>query len=119
MAKIEFEAFVDKNLGWGLKTTEKHRRQVDGEWKDVGRTFRTVKAAYGVELDLGGFAEGSRVAVTGTEKTESREHNGKTYYDLVVAAQSVSVVEPRGRQVSQPVVQGPAWDTPADTETPF
>ena len=117
MAKVEFEAFVDKNLGWGLKTTEKHRKKDGDEWVDAGRTFRTVKAAYGVPLDLGVFPEGSRVLVSGTEVTESREYQGKTFYDLVVKAKTVEAVQRGGSGVASVVDAGPVWGT-AD-ETPF
>jgi single-stranded DNA-binding protein len=133
MSKIEIEsAFVEawtKNTedhpSWGMKTAEPHRRKNDaGEWETVGRTFRTVKVSRDSGIDLTRFRKGDRVLVAGREVTESREHDGKTYYDLVVWADRVEPVE-RGGTVdrpSQPVSQtNDTWSTPtfAADETPF
>jgi hypothetical protein len=98
MAKVSFTAFVepwtkntDEHPDWGMKTAEPHRKK-DGEtWVTVGRTFRTVKAAYGSSIDFTAFRKGDRVSVEGTEVTEVRESNGQKFYDLVVKAESVIV----------------------------
>jgi hypothetical protein len=100
MAKIIFTAFVEpwtkansEHPSWGMKTAEPHRKK-DGEaWVTVGRTFRTVKSAYGVEIDFTKFRAGDRIVVDGTEVTEMREANGQKYYDLVVKADSVELAE--------------------------
>ena len=126
MSKIEIEsAFVeawtknqDEHPLWGMKTAEPHRRKNDaGEWETVGRTFRTVKVSGTSGIDLSKFRKGDRVAVWGREITESRTHEGKTYYDLVVWADRVEAV---GAQQSQTPVSQPAdtW-TGADPEVPF
>lgn len=98
MAKIELTAFVEpwtknseQHPAWGMKTAETHRKKDGDDWVDNGRTFRTVKVAYGVDLDLTQFRKGDRVNIVGTEVTESREHDGKKYYDLVVKATSVEL----------------------------
>jgi hypothetical protein len=117
MAKIEFEAFVEpwtKNTeehpAWGMKTAEQHRRKNDhGEYETVGRTFRTVKVSRASGLDLTRFHKSDRVKVTGTEQTETREHEGKKFYDLIVWVDSIEPVEGRGG--SKPATPQPA---PAD-----
>ena len=123
MAKIEFEAFVEDVISggtgvFGLKTAETHSRKDDqGQWQTVARTFRTVKASRDAGVSFDGFAKGDKVTVTGAEKTEVREWQGKKLYDLVVWADSVV---PAGRQpvgVAPVVDAGPVWNT-AD-ETPF
>lgn len=121
MAKIEIEsAFVEpwtKNQeahpSWGMKTAEQHRRKNDaGEWETVGRTFRTVKVSRSSGIDLTQFRKGDRVQVFGKEVTETREHEGKKFYDIVVWADRVEAV---GSPVAAPVAAEPAWDT----ATPF
>jgi len=103
MAKIEIEsAFVeawtknqDEHPSWGMKTAEPHsRKKEDGSgYETVGRTFRTVKVSRSSGIDLTQFRKGDRVQVWGKEVTETREHEGKKYYDLVVWADSVEEVE--------------------------
>jgi single-stranded DNA-binding protein len=133
VAKIEVEsAFVEawtKNQEdhplWGMKTAEPHRRKNDsGEWETVGRTFRTVKVSGTSGINLAQFRKGDRVRIVGREVTESREHDGKTYYDLVVWADRVEPVERQGTvdRPSQPVSQtNDTWATPGtfDAEAPF
>jgi hypothetical protein len=103
MAQIEFDAFVEdwskdgRTVDWAIKTAEQHRKQVDGEWTTTGRTFRTVKAGYGVSIDFSQFKKGDRVTVIGKEQTDAREYQGKTYYDLVVKADSIQLHTPKGR----------------------
>lgn len=93
MAKIQFTGFVEDVKGdWMLKTAEPHRKQVDGKWETVGRTFRMVKAAYGTSIDFSTFSKGDRVEIQGTESTVTREYNGQKYYDLVVKAETVKPV---------------------------
>lgn len=105
MSKIEIEsAFVEawtkndeQHPDWGMKTTEPHsRKNDDGKYETVGRTFRTVKVSRSSGIDLTAFSKGDRVAVWGREVTETREHDGKKYYDLIVWADRVEVAEGRG-----------------------
>ncbi|MBC7594571.1 MAG: hypothetical protein H7288_11640 [Kineosporiaceae bacterium] len=102
MAKIEFEAFVEdwtKNTvehpSWGMKTAETHRKKKpdSNEYETSGRTFRTVKVSRASGLDLDDFRKGDRVKVWGQEQTETREHEGKKYYDLIVWADRVEPSE--------------------------
>lgn len=127
MAKIEFEAFVEDVLTgssgvFGLKTAETHSRKDDaGKWQTVARTFRTVKASRESGVVWGGFAKGDKVLVSGSEKTEVREWQGKKLYDLVVWADTVVASVGRSPVSQEPVVG--AWETsPASgytDETPF
>jgi hypothetical protein len=104
MAKIQFTGFVEDVKGdWMLKTAEPHRKQVDGKWETVGRTFRMVKAAYNTPIDFSTFQKGDRVEVEGTESTVTREYNGQKYYDLVVKADSVKPVVSNAFQETFPV----------------
>lgn len=112
MAQIQFTAFVEpwtknseQHPSWGMKTAETHRKKDGENWVDNGRTFRTVKVGYGVDLDLSQFRKGDRVDVVGVEVTESREHDGKKFYDLVVKATSVSLAPTKntGNAPSSPV----------------
>jgi len=133
MSKIEIEsAFVeswtknqDEHPQWGMKTAEPHRRKNDaGEWETVGRTFRTVKVSGSSGINLSRFRKGDRVSIVGREVTETREHEGKKYFDLVVWADRVELAE-RGGAVdrpSQPVSQpNDAWAGGefVDDATPF
>ena len=121
MAKIEFTGFVEEvKSDWLLKTAEPHRKQVDGKWETVGRTFRTVKAAYGTTQDFSTLSKGDRVEIIGTEVTESREYQGKKYYDLVVKADTVRLAD-RGPVAYTPPVGTSTVDTfpPLDDSAPF
>lgn len=110
MAKLEIEsAFVeawtkneDQHPAWGMKTAEPHsRKKENGDgYETVGRTFRTIKVSRASGIDLTQFAKGDRVTITGKEVTETREHDGKKYYDLVVWADRVEVAQ-RGQGASQ------------------
>lgn len=146
MAKIEIKsAFVEpwtknseEHPAWGMKTAEPHRRKNDrDEYETVGRTFRTVKVSRDSGIDLTQFSKGQRVQVSGTEVTETREHEGKKYYDLVVWADRVELAEgqqasngAQGAATEQPWAPstpaastgaGDAWNTPQqfDQDTPF
>lgn len=127
MAKIEFEAFVEpwtknqeQHPAWGMKTAETHRRKNDeGKYETVGRTFRTVKVSRASGIDLTEHAKGARVKVWGQEATETREHDGKKFYDLVVWAARIESDAPPAPPVQE---QPDVWNTPqaAFTEdTPF
>jgi hypothetical protein len=68
-----------------------------------------VKVSRASGLDLTRFHKSDRVKVTGTEQTETREHEGKKFYDLIVWVDSIEPVEGRGG--SKPATPQPA---PAD-----
>ena len=122
MAEIRFTAFVEGNLGnWAIKTSEPHsKKEEDGSWTTVSRTFRTVKAAYGHDIDFTQFREGDRVEIIGKEVTEIREAEGQTYYNLVVKAEDVQLASQGARK--QPPVDdswGHVAAAPLDDDSPF
>jgi hypothetical protein len=116
-------AFVEdvldgKSGPWGLKTAEAHsRKDEQGNWQTVSRTFRTVKAAYETTINFGGFAKGDKVKVVGRESTEVREYQGKKYYDLVVKAESVVPFSASSQPVAAVAPAADTWAT--SSEEPF
>lgn len=128
MADISFSAFVEKwnkdteqHPDWGMRTAEAHRKNENGEWVTVSRTYRTVRGGWDkvlekpITIDFTKFPVGSRVMVVGVEKTVAREYEGKTYYDLVVDATSVTPIAKDGQTAAPaPAAQPAAWtdDTP-------
>ena len=128
MAKIEIEsAFIEawtkndeQHPAWGMKTAEPHSRKSDaGKYETVGRTFRTVKVSRASGLDLTQFRKGDRVAIWGKEVTETREHEGKKYYDLVLWADRIEIAESKSESARQAVQSEPQWaaSTPAAADT--
>jgi len=108
MAKVEIEsAFVeawskndDQHPAWGMRTAEPHSKKNDaGKYDTIGRTFRTVKVSRDSGIDLTQFKKGDRVTITGRESTETREHNGQKYYDLIVWADTVTAAGSAPRSV--------------------
>ena len=94
MAKIEIRsAFVEEQVGnptFVLKIAEPHSRQDDqGNWQTVARTFFDVKVKKDSGIDLSRFAKGARVKISGSQRTEVREHQGKKHYTLVIWADSI------------------------------
>lgn len=128
MAKIEIEsAFVepwtrnqDEHPSWGMKTAEPHsRKNDDGKYETVGRTFRTVKVSRNSGIDLTEFRKGDRVQVWGNETTETREHEGKKFYDLVVWADRVERIDSQhgaGATHSAPNTDSGAWAGSNDSD---
>lgn len=99
MGKLTVDsAFVEDVLigntgAWGLKTSEPHSRKNDQDrWETVGRTFRTIKVSRNSGIQLEQFVKGDRISFEGREITESRKSadGAKTYYDLVVWADSIT-----------------------------
>jgi single-stranded DNA-binding protein len=121
MADIKFTAFVndvrstaDGKEVWLLKTAETHRREGENaEWETTGRTFRDVRAIRDSGVDLSQFAEGDRVTVEGFEVTIPSEHNGQTYYNLTVWANSVEPAAPAADSKQQARPTRPAAKRPA------
>jgi hypothetical protein len=126
MAKIEIDsAFVEawtKNTeqhpAWGMKTAEPHsRKNEDGNYETVGRTFRTVKVPRSTGIDLTMFRKGDRVKVWGREVTETREHEGKKYYDLIVWADRVEIAGSAGTSGTTGATTAEPWATTAPVQT--
>lgn len=125
MATISFEGFVNGHVGspvFVLKVSENHRKKDEsGNFVNDGKTFFQVKAGYESGIDLAQFPVDSRVRVTGRQRTTSREYNGKTYYDLVVAADRIepaqSAQQPQG-EAQQPAGapnNSPWGDSPTES----
>jgi hypothetical protein len=130
MANIEIQsAFVEawtKNTeahpAWGMKTAEPHSRKNDeGKYETVGRTFRTVKVPGNTGIDLTVFRKGDRVKVWGREVTETREHEGKKYYDLIVWADRVELAEARDADRKPSEATGSAFGASSEysADVPF
>ena len=139
MATIHIEsAFIEawtkneeQHPAWGMKTAEPHSRKNDaGKYETVGRTFRTVKVSRASGIDLTQFRKGDRVAIWGKEVTETREHEGKKFYDVVVWADRVELAESKGQAASTPAdsfaayvpaIAADVWTTTVSypDETPF
>lgn len=122
MAKIEFEGFVNEHVGspvFVLKVAENHRKKDEaGNFVNDGKTFFQVKAGYESGIDLTQFPRDCRVRVFGKQRTKSREYNGKTYYDLVVSADRIEVIE--GVQAAQQGQGAPAqsgWHNPTPAQS--
>ena len=96
MAEVKIKsAFVEDNKGFVLKIAEPHsRKDESGKYQTVARTFFDVKVSRDSGIDLSLFAKGDRVTVSGSQKTEVREHEGKKYYSLVVWADSIGHAQP-------------------------
>lgn len=99
---------------FALRTSEPHRRKNDaGEWETTARTFRTIRASRDSGIRLTNYVKGDRVQFEGTEKTEKRDKDGKTYYDLVVWVSSLTVIGgggPRNDNTAAPAASD-AWST--------
>lgn len=128
MAEIKVtSAFVEdvltdrQGVPFALKTSEPHRRKNDqGEWETTARTFRTVRASRESGIGLTNYVKGDRVAFEGTEKTEGREYQGKTYWDLVVWVTALQAIGGGGAANSySPVPAEPAADWGYGDDTPF
>ncbi|WP_405373384.1 MULTISPECIES: single-stranded DNA-binding protein [unclassified Microbacterium] len=120
MAEIKVSsAFVEDVVSdregnvFALRTSEPHRRKNEqGEWETTARTFRTVKVSRDSGVSLSEYRKGDRVEFTGNEKTERRDKDGKTYYDLVVWASSVAAVSGQSGRQQQPEPAPDQWATP-------
>ncbi len=131
MAEIKFTAFVndwkkdstDRHPNWMMKTAESHRKKVDDQWVTSGTTYRTVKNAYGVDIDFTQFSPGDRVEIEGTEVTETWESNGKKGNTLVVKARTVSFIMPGDQRGNTAVGSHDAFPAspvePVDESLPF
>lgn len=133
MAKVEIaSAFVEEQVGsptFVLKVAEPHSKKDDqGNWQTVARTFFDVKASKDSGIDLGQFGKGARIKIVGSQKTEVREHQGKKFYTLMIWADSIELAQ--GSQQSQgggfgapaaPASSGGDWGGQSgfDDEQPF
>lgn len=101
MSKIEIgSAFVEEQVGnptFVLKCAEPHSKKDDqGNWQTVARTFFDLKVGRESGIDLSQFGKGARIKVWGNQRTEVREHEGKKFYSLVVWADRIEVAQAAG-----------------------
>lgn len=99
------KAYVDEILvaresgkPWAIKTTELHYKKNGDKYEIKGRTFRTIRAGFGAEIDFSQYEVGDQIEVAGKEETEESESNGKKYYNLIIQAEYINLVkkgEPR------------------------
>lgn len=127
MAEIQFTGYVEEwtknspaHPDWAMKVSEPHRKKDGDNYVTVGRTYRTIKAAYGVTIDFTQFNKGDRVEIFGKELTETTEKDGKRYDNLVVKAESVKVAEGYGsKPAAAKTTSVPAGWEPVDADMPF
>jgi hypothetical protein len=132
MAEIKVaSAFVEDvvtdrdGVPFALRTSEPHRRKNDQDlWETTARTFRTVKASRESGISFTNYVKGDRISFEGTEKTEKREKDGRTFYDLVVWVTALQAIGGGGAANSYTPIPEPdfapaggGWDD--NDSTPF
>ena len=114
MANIEATVRIEEIEGNRLKLSEKHsKKNTNDEWETTG--FTDVTAWLPRDYSGPTLEKGQRVKVTGTQRTENREHNGKTYKNLIWSLDSIEVLS-SGGQASAPAI---ARALVEDVEAPF
>lgn len=125
MAKIEFEGFVNEQVGnpvFVLKVAENHRKKTaDGGYENAGKTFFDVKVGRDSGIDLGSVPVDSRVKIVGRQLTEVREYQGKKFYTLTVWADRIEPAQsqngaggPQNSRGTQSPTAG--WNSPQNTD---
>lgn len=91
MAEIKFKATVKNVFDRFLIVYEKHsKKNENDEWETLGFTDFKVWLPDG--MTGAEFKEKDYIEVTGRQKTEKVEKDGKTYKNLVVSAQVVETI---------------------------
>ncbi len=91
MAEVTFKATVKTVYDKSLIVFEKHsKKNQAGEWETTGYT--DFKVWIPEELRGATFNEKDYIEVTGRQKTETVEKDGRTYKNLVVNASSIEVL---------------------------
>jgi hypothetical protein len=107
MAEIKFKATVKTAYEKFLIVYEKHsKKNPAGEWETIGYSDFKVWLPEGLTGSM--FAEKDYIEVTGRQKTETVEKDGRTYKNLVVSAEVVETIS------SKP--KAPAFDV---SDAPF
>lgn len=90
-------AFVEDNKGFVLKIAEPHSKKNDqGGYDTVSRTFFDVKVRKDSGIDLSQFVKGQRVQLAGRLMTDVREYEGKKFYTLTIWADKVAYADQGG-----------------------
>lgn len=114
MADIKFKATVKTAYDRFLVVYEKHsKKDPNGEWQTTGYTDFKVWLPEG--MTGAEFKEKDFIEVTGRQKTEQVEKDGKTYKNLVINAQVVETVS-----AAKPKPQtDKSWIDEIATDAPF
>jgi single-stranded DNA-binding protein len=91
----EFGIVADPEIRFGttgsawlkIRGVAKDRKNVDGKWVDGDPLFMDIIVSHGAENLFDSAVKGDSILVTG--KLKSREHEGRTYYEI--RADSVGV----------------------------
>lgn len=109
MAEIKFKATVKSVYDRFLVVYEKHsKKNTQDQWETTGYTDFKVWLPDGMTGSE--FAEKDYIEVTGRQKTEQVEKDGKTYKNLVVNAQVVETISASTK---------PATPSFEDVDAPF
>lgn len=127
MAAITLIGFVDnwtKNTpehpDWAMRVTEPHRKKDGDQWVTTSRTNYTIKSAYDVDIDFTQFPVGARVEIVGKQLTETTEKDGKRYDNLIIKAETVTILDaPRNQAPAAAPTQVPAGWEPVSDSVPF
>jgi hypothetical protein len=99
MAEIKFKATIKNVYDRFLIVYEKHsKKNENDEWETLGFTDFKVWLPDG--MTGAEFSEKDYIEVTGRQKTEKVEKDGKTYKNLVVSAQVVETIRANQPQTS-------------------
>jgi hypothetical protein len=100
MAEIKFKATVKTAYDRFLIVYEKHsKKNPAGEWETTGYSDFKVWLPDGLPGSM--FSEKDYIEVTGRQKTETVEKDGKTYKNLVVNAEVVETIKARGAATAE------------------
>lgn len=121
MAEVKFKATVKAVYDKSLIVYEKHsKKNQAGEWETTGYT--DFKVWIPDELRGQVFNERDYIEVTGRQKTENVEKDGKTYKNLVVNADSIEIIKSSDAVATVKSVVDNSWIkeiTGEDQEMPF
>lgn len=120
MAEVSFKATVKTVYDKSLIVYEKHsKKNQAGEWETTGYT--DFKVWIPEELRGSTFNERDYIEVTGRQKTETVEKDGKTYKNLVVNAESIEVLRSSDPVAVVKSVTDNSWINKManDSEMPF
>lgn len=107
MAEVKFKATVKNVYEKFLIVYEKHsKKNQAGEWETIGYTDFKVWLPEGMTGKE--FSEKDYIEVSGRQKTETVEKDGKTYKNLVVGADVIETLKGGSKSpVPQPELDAP------------
>lgn len=120
MAEVTFKATIKTVYDKSLIVYEKHsKKNQAGEWETTGYT--DFKVWIPQEQRGQSFNERDYIEVTGRQKTENVEKDGKTYKNLVVNAESIEVLRSSDPVAVVKSVTDNSWikEIANDSEAPF